>query len=212
LLFSTDMDSIAEGIELLLIRHAESEWNATARWQGQADVPLSERGRAQASELARSFVAELSKPEETPLYCSDLSRALETARALGAAAGIEPRREPGVRERDVGSWSGRTRREIDTREPALLARFERDDPDARPGGGETRREIRVRAHAVMERIVAEHADCAQIVVVSHLGFLRALLPGVEPTNASVLRVGAADALRRRSLHDQTPGSSLASPL
>ena len=45
---------------LWLIRHAESTWNAAGRWQGQADPPLSEKGRAQARQLAESLRAEES--------------------------------------------------------------------------------------------------------------------------------------------------------
>ena len=34
--------------EVLLMRHGQSEWNAIGRWQGQADSPLTDLGRAQA--------------------------------------------------------------------------------------------------------------------------------------------------------------------
>ena len=41
----------APNCELYLVRHAESEWNASGRWQGHADPPLSPDGRGQASAL-----------------------------------------------------------------------------------------------------------------------------------------------------------------
>ncbi len=54
-------------MELLLIRHAESEWNARGLWQGHADPPLSSTGRAQAE--AHSFSSPMqgtpSKPGAT---------------------------------------------------------------------------------------------------------------------------------------------------
>ena len=69
--------------ELLLIRHAESEWNVLGRWQGHADPPLSPRGLSQARELATRLVAELGRHSVDVLVCSDLRRTRETAEAVG---------------------------------------------------------------------------------------------------------------------------------
>ena len=78
---------------LLLARHGESDWNRARRWQGFADRPLTERGRAQAEELAARLV-------EIPLdaiYSSDLGRACETAAPPGPA-GLSPSIFPDARE------------------------------------------------------------------------------------------------------------------
>lgn len=171
----------------LLIRHAESEWNAAGRWQGQADPPLSVRGRAQARGLGRRL---RDRPIEV-LLSSDLTRALQTARAVGALHGLSPRPDPRLRELDIGRWSGLLRREIEARDPGLLRRFSAGDPDARPPGGETRREIRQRVRAAMAEIGAAHPD-RTVGVVTHLGVLRALLPGSEVGNACWLEVGQED--------------------
>ena len=120
---------------LLLIRHAESTWNAAGRWQGHGDPPLSERGREQAAALA-------SRWGETPVdafFASDLQRARETAAALGTAFGREPVWDPRLRELDVGTWTGLTRDAIAERDGDILKRFEAEEPDVQPGGGESRR-------------------------------------------------------------------------
>jgi len=184
--------------ELILVRHAQSEWNAAGRWQGQADPPLSATGLAQADELAASLAGELDGQKVDLLVCSDLRRAQQTARTVGDALGLEPSLDAAFRELDVGEWSGLTRDEIVARDRELLERFEADtDVDVRPGGGESRREIRVRAHDAIERLVATHAG-ARIIVVCHLGFLRALLPDAEPANADWIRVDGHEALGRRA--------------
>jgi broad specificity phosphatase PhoE len=190
------MSKGAAKTELFLIRHAQSEWNAVGRWQGQADPPLSAHGLEQAQQLAASLARELAEESLDLLVCSDLLRARQTAQAVGDALGLELRPDAAFRELDVGAWSGLTREEIVARDPELLARFESDDPDARPGGGESRREIRLRSHQAVEHLVAENAG-ARILIVSHLGFLRALLPGAEPANADWIRIDAQDALTRR---------------
>ena len=65
----------------LLIRHAESTWNAEGRWQGHGDPPLSERGRRQAAGLAHELASE---PVDL-LLASDLVRAAETAAGVAFA-------------------------------------------------------------------------------------------------------------------------------
>ena len=84
-------------MRLVLIRHAESTWNASGRWQGQSDVPLSPRGQLQV----RALAGRLWELEADRLIASDLRRAQETAMALG-----EPELDPRFREIDVGEWAG----------------------------------------------------------------------------------------------------------
>ena len=190
------LDSQEPNCEIFLVRHAESAWNASGLWQGHADPPLSEKGRGQLSALVTKLSEVLTSQRPTRIVCSDLIRARQTAEALGAGFGLSVQSDPGLRELDVGGWSGLRREEIEARSPEILARFEAGDSDVRPPGGETRKEIRQRARFALRRIV--NADAwGRIVVVSHLGLIRALLPGAELGNAEFLRVAAADALTRR---------------
>ncbi|MGH0030598.1 MAG: histidine phosphatase family protein [Myxococcota bacterium] len=170
---------------LLLIRHAQSEWNAEGRWQGQADPALSPLGHEQATAVAERLAGE----RVDRLFSSDLRRARETAEPLGAALGLTPVTAPRLRELDVGEWAGLTREQIERRDPAVLARFDADDPDARPGGGETRREIRLRVRRALADLAAEHAG-QRLAIVTHLGVIRALLPGTELENASFVETRA----------------------
>jgi len=191
--------------EFWLVRHAETEWNQAGRWQGHADPVLSARGRCQADALADRMAEDPEATALGPLLCSDLSRSLETATVLGRRLGLEPETDPRLRELDIGEWSGCVREEIEARDGDLLVRFEAEDPDARPPGGETRREIRERAHAVMSEFAQRYAE-SRILIVTHRGLIRALLPGVDLRNAELLRVAADDALTRRS---RSPGGGSA---
>ena len=186
--------------EVVLVRHAQSEWNASGLWQGQADPPLSAQGQAQVVALAEALRQELAGDRVSALVCSDLARARETARGVEDILGLKARPDPGLRELDVGEWSGLNRDEIVLRDPALLARFESGETSVRPPGGETRSEIRHRARWVLRRIVDED-PWGRIVLVTHLGLVRALLPDVELGNAEFVRVSAADALTRRMRTD-----------
>jgi len=200
----SDPGAFGTGAEVCLVRHAESEWNATGRWQGQSDPPLSLEGRRQVARLAERLVAEFERTPVSGLVCSDLARARATAAGVAEVLGLDARLEPGLREMDIGEWSGLTREEIAGLAPTLLTRFDAGDPDARPPGGETRREIRHRARLALRRIV--NADpSGRIIVVTHLGVIRALLPGAETGNAEFQRVSAADALTRRLREEHADG-------
>jgi len=178
---------------LLLVRHAESVWNAEGRWQGQADPGLSGRGRVQAAELAGRLAAERIEI----VVASDLERAAETARIVAAALGLVPHLDARLREHHVGAWSGLTHAEIATRWPEDYARFRAGDADLRPGGGESRRELAARAIRAAAELAAEHPD-RRLAFVSHAGFLRALVPGLVLPNAALWRYGepVPDAARR----------------
>jgi probable phosphoglycerate mutase len=170
----------------LLIRHAESTWNAEGLWQGHGDPPLSSRGRAQAARLAEQLAGE----GVHVLFASDLVRSAQTAAILGARWGLVPRPDPRLREIDIGSWTGRTREQIAASDAAVLSRFEAEDLEARPGGGETRLEIRARVRAAAAELAAAHPG-RRLALVTHLGVIRALAPGSELGNAAWLRLPAS---------------------
>jgi broad specificity phosphatase PhoE len=119
-------------IELLLVRHGQSTWNAVGRWQGQADPPLSELGQRQAEAAARRLEARSRHPVER-VVTSDLVRARRTAEVIAAALGVVLEVEPRLRERSAGEWTGLTRAEIEAAWPGYLAAhrrppgFETDD-------------------------------------------------------------------------------------
>lgn len=174
------------GTRIWLIRHAESTWNAQDRWQGTADPPLSERGRAQARELADA----LREERLSLLVTSDLARAAQTAAFVGEALGLTPLPEPALREIDAGHWSGRTRPEIARGDSDALARFDSGDPEARAGGAECRREAAERARHALSEIV-ETADAPCIGVVTHGGVVCSLVPELRLANAGFAVLDAA---------------------
>jgi broad specificity phosphatase PhoE len=152
---------------VILARHGESDWNAAGRWQGHADRPLTDRGRRQAEELARR----LAHLPLDAVYASDLERARDTAAAVAAVQGLEVETVPGLREVDVGSWSGLTQQEAKDRFPAGYRRWREwsvgwDD-------GETYDEMGARVVAAVRDLASRHPG-GRILVVSHGGSLRAV--------------------------------------
>jgi len=170
--------------EFLLIRHAQSEWNAAGRWQGWADPPLSVVGREQAAAVARELAGEALDA----LVCSDLRRAVATAGAIGSELDLRPVPDSRFRERDVGTWAGLTRDEIAVRDAQQLARFsKRDDPTVCPGGGESDNDLERRVRPAVEEWADRYAG-GRLALVTHLGVVRLLAPGSEPGHTGVTRV------------------------
>lgn len=154
---------------VILVRHGQSIWNEERRWQGQADPPLSDVGRAQARRVAERLRAE----PIAALYSSDLRRALETAQIIGERLGLEPRPDSRLRELDLGAWSGLTGEEIARREPEQWQAWVNYE-DIRPGGGETFGEMQQRAMAALREIIAAHPS-ETVCVVTHGGIVYAVL-------------------------------------
>ena len=152
---------------ILIARHGQSDWNAAKRWQGHADRPLTDKGREQAQALA----ARLAHIDLDAVYSSDLRRARETAEAVAESQGLEVDVEPGLREVDVGSWSGLTRAEAEKRFPDGFARWRAGYPGW--DDGETYEAMTDRVLAAVKSIAADHPD-GRVLVVSHGGPIRAM--------------------------------------
>jgi broad specificity phosphatase PhoE len=137
---------------LLLVRHGETDWNADGRLQGQTDRPLSDYGRRQARQLAD----ELAGEELEAIYASDLSRARETAEIVGKRLGLPVQLDPGLREKDWGSWEG-------------LTAVERDRVEFAGESTEAHQERILRA---LRRIAETHPGDGRVLVVTHGGSMR----------------------------------------
>jgi broad specificity phosphatase PhoE len=153
---------------LLLLRHAESEWNAQGRWQGVADPPLSARGEAQA-ELAGRL---LQGQGISSVVSSDLQRARATAERIGAGlpvtGPIDVYRD--LREYDLGAWSGLTRVQIEARWPGAIEEW-REGRLATPDG-EERDAFMARILGAVNQVAADRPG-QTVLVVTHGGVISA---------------------------------------
>ncbi len=144
------------------IRHGETEWNAEGRLCGRTDVPLSPVGRQQARMLAQRLKP---LPVEA-LYSSTLGRALETARAIGKAAGREPVADARLVELNYGAWEGRTFEEVKQADPETYRAWEEDPGSTAPPAGESGEQVVARVRPFLDEIALRHAH-GHVVVVCH---------------------------------------------
>lgn len=178
---------------IVLVRHGETDWNREHRFQGRADVPLNEAGRAQALELAATLAGE----EFAAVYSSPLRRALETAEILAAGRDVDVLADEALLEVDVGSWSGLTVDEVARRFPGGHARW----LESRAGwdDGETIEELGRRVVAGLLALGRRHPG-ERLLAVTHGGPIRsvaALLRGLpfEAPRSEVAYVLNCEAVR-----------------
>ena len=152
-------------VRLLLVRHCQSTWNSQGRIQGQQDPPLSVEGQAQAQAVAERLAGE----SLGGLYCSDLARSYDTARAIGARHDATAVRDADLRERGYGAWEGRRLSDL----MANTADWEqhRHDPQWAPAGAEDGPALYRRTQAALRRIVHRH-EGETVAVVMHGGGMR----------------------------------------
>jgi len=177
---------------LYCVRHGQSTHNAEGRVQGQSDVPLSDFGRRQSEAVAQALAG---LPIET-IYTSPLRRALETARVVADATGLEIQTDPRLKEINAGIFQDRLRADLERLYPAEFARWLSGDPDFTIPGGESRRALARRGCEALE--ATRMAGPEHAAVVSHVRLLvvtleaLALLPEGQPLeslhNGSITRL------------------------
>ena len=162
---------------IYLVRHGATQLTAEDRFSGTTG-DLSEVGRAQIARLGERLRGERIQA----LYASPLSRALDSARILGAAIGLEPELQDGLREIDHGHWERLTHAEVSQRYGDEYAEWQRDPFGATPSGGESGASVLARAGAAMQDILSRSAG-QRVVVVSHKATIRLLICewlGIDP--------------------------------
>ncbi len=158
-----------EPTRVIAIRHGETDWNASARLQGQTDIPLNARGQDQAQRLAAALRGE----PLSAIYSSDLARAAQTADAVGAVLGLPVAQDQGLRERAFGIFEGLTPTEVGLQWPEQNRRWRQRDADFGPQGGEVLREFHARCVDTVTRLAGEHLG-QSIAIVAHGGVLDCL--------------------------------------
>jgi broad specificity phosphatase PhoE len=149
-------------MRMLLLRHAETEWNRERRFQGWRDSALTPTGREQAQSAARLLAA-------TPVaavWSSPLGRARETAAAIAGPHALPVREAEAFKEMGLGAWEGLTRDEVEARFPDELRAWAETPHLAAWPGVEPLAAVRARALAGLAAVREAHAG-QTVCLVSH---------------------------------------------
>ncbi len=160
-----------DGITIYCIRHGETDWNAESRYQGQADIPLNDKGRKQArrnGEVLRKFLPTIAAAD---FVSSPLDRTRETMTIIRNALGLPPdayRQDPLLREVDYGHWEGKLLSDLPRLDPAGMENRQADPFNWRPEGGESYADLYERVAQWLKTVDRD------TVAVTHGGISRTL--------------------------------------
>lgn len=155
-------------LEILLIRHGQTDWNRDRRIMGRLPVPLNAAGRREVEQLSHV----LRDVEIDAIYTSPLKRAVETAGRLLGRRGGRVILAPDVAEIDYGQWVGKTFDEVRHEENYLV--YHTRPSRAKAPGGERMIQVYRRTGRFIERLRKKHRE-GRVVVVSHADVIKAIL-------------------------------------
>lgn len=155
---------------LILVRHGETLWNASMRFQGQTDTELSTKGQEQARRTASRLAGE----NIDIAYASDLRRCAETAEIILDGREVELRLRPELRELNFGRWEGLTFEQINAISPGVLQRMRSELRSFEAPEGESWADLEARVTGMLDEILVQHPN-GTVLIVAHVNPLRILL-------------------------------------
>jgi broad specificity phosphatase PhoE len=165
--------------EIVLARHGETEWSRDLRHTGRTDVPLTEHGRRQATQLAER----LAGRRFAKVLVSPLSRAVETCRLAGLGDDAEQR--PELVELDYGEAEGLTTAQLRERVPGWTV-WTHETPSA-----ETLDQVGTRLEPLIAELRATEGDVAIFAHGHVLRVLAALWIDLPPRDGARLALATA---------------------
>lgn len=159
---SEDERKEAAGVlRVVLVRAGETDFTRSGRFQGDVDVPLTERGREQSRRLTEEVVA-LGGADA--VYCSANQSARETAEIVAAANSNRIRILPELRGVSFGLWEGQLVTEVRHRHTRMYERWRREPTAIAPPQGEEMEDAFSRAESAVRAITKRHREGAVAVV------------------------------------------------
>ena len=149
---------------LYVIAHPEAAHHVRGLVGGWFDAELTELGHRQAELIGRRIRDLVPEGADVELYSSDLTRAAQTAEAVGRHLGVSPRWKRDLREKSYGEAEERPQVWLDARFRPPPASGDRLDHSEIPGA-ETKRDFATRIYRVIEEILASRSS--HQVVVTH---------------------------------------------
>lgn len=155
---------------LLLMRHGQTTHNASGRWQGWVDAPLSTVGEQQAAAAAEA----LAKVPVGAVVASDLQRARITAEVVAERHGLRVAVDKRLREINVGQWQGMTTPEVTAIDGGVLQRILDGEDLVRGVTGESLAQTVARGLPAVQEFLSSIPQGTVGVVVSHGAISRGL--------------------------------------
>jgi broad specificity phosphatase PhoE len=146
-------------MDIILVRHGETEWNVGEVFRGRADIDLNENGRKQAVLLGEY----LKDTGIKAVYASPLKRALDTAKAIASHHNLSVQVSDGLNDLDFGEWEGLSVPQVRDRYRKIFIEWSDHPEQVRLPGGETLDDVRRRSMLVVEKFIREQNGAVALV-------------------------------------------------
>lgn len=147
-------------MKLILIRHGETDWNLSGRFQGVTGTKLNQSGIVQAhcvSNVLQSTCAH-------SIYSSPLTRAMEMSEIISQALSISIVSMTNLQELNLGELEGITGNAMKSKYPEIYSAWGSDPSTVSMPGGESLQQLQTRAWNAVETIKAKHTSGTSLVV------------------------------------------------
>lgn len=158
-------------MELILVRHGQTEWNKEQIFRGSRDIELDKTGRRQAEALGER----LRSRKIDAIYSSSLKRAMSTAEAIARLQGLPVMVGPGLVDMSFGQWEGISHSEVMRQFPKQYQAW-RDNPwKARIPGASNIKEVQVQSFKAVMGMIEDNPKESTVAVVTHRVILKLIL-------------------------------------
>lgn len=164
-------------MELYIVRHGETVWNAKKLLQGNTDIELNENGRR----LAKITGEALSATRIDKIYSSPLSRAYETASLIAGDRNIPIIKNDLLKELSFGDWEGQNMSLLLKDETQKFRHFFKEPHLYQATtNGETLEALCARAKTFMTTIIEpQEKSCERIMIVGHGAINKAIMMHIK---------------------------------
>ena len=145
---------------IYIARHGQTEWNERDLIIGRTDLPLTDKGKQQALELAKL----VSDTNISRIICSPLQRAFQTAQIVSTECHISVETDSRLIELDYGDYEGTSKHQPD------FINYRRN-PACHYPHGESQFQVAVRVYTMLDELAARYPD-ESILLVTHNGICR----------------------------------------
>lgn len=179
---------MSDVVQLMVFRHGETDWNLNKKFQGHTNIPLNQKGRDQAQSLQKK----LASVNLDACLCSDLDRAIETAKIALAQHTVPFLYSAALRETHLGDVEGQSQVQIiEKYGEDLLIQWRSIKPEHQSMGfpnGETKVQHLKRLKDYVETTLLANPQFKRVAISSHGGSLVRLVHAAEnsPEQAIVI--------------------------
>ena len=146
-------------MDIILVRHGETEWNVGEVFRGCADIGLNENGRNQAT-LLGTYLADTGIQA---VLSSPLKRAYDTAGAIASPHNLAVQVSDSLNDLDFGEWEGLAVPQVKDKYSELFTEWSEHPERVRLPGGETLDDVQRRSMLVVEKLIREQEGAVALV-------------------------------------------------